>query len=138
TDVKRCARRIHNEHDATLPTVPWEPSPELQLRFDRGLEFEAEVLAGLVAASGDGPQVADLSQLRGKDAVIAATHQAMDDGVDLVLGGWLVDDTERGRKGRPDLLIRYGESAGRATYLPGDVKGHLIVKVGAKGEVRYS
>lgn len=138
TDVKRCARRIHNEHDPTLPKAPWEPSPELQLMFDRGLEFEARVFGQLAEASRRTRRVVDLSQVRGKDAVIAATLGAMDEGVDLILGGWLADDGLGGRKGRPDLLVRYGENAGRPAYLPGDVKGHMIVKAGAKGEVRYS
>lgn len=138
TDVKRCARRIHNEHDPSLPKVAWNPSPELQLRLDRGLEFEAQVFERLQEASRQARRVVDLSQVRGKDAVIAATLAAMEEGVDLILGGWLPDDAEHGRKGRPDLLIRHGETHGRATYLPGDVKGHMIVKAGAKGEVRYS
>ena len=136
TDVKRCVRRIHNEHDPTIPKAPWEPSPELQLRFDRGNEFEDQVFAGLVELLGPG-RVLDLSTLQGKDAVIAATHEAMADGIEVILGGWLADDEVAGRTGRPDLLIRYGESAGRTTYLPGDVKGHFITKAG-KGSIRYS
>lgn len=137
TDVRRCVRRIHNEHDPTIPTAPWEPSPELQLRFDRGREFEAEVFANLMAVLG--PQRArDLSGLGGKDAVIAATHEAMADSVEVILGGWLADDQVGGRKGRPDLLIRFGEEKGRTRYLPGDVKGHLITKKGPQGSITYS
>lgn len=137
TDVKRCVRRIHNEHDPTIPKALWEPTPELQLRFDRGLEFEADVYAGLVAALGPG-RVLDLSTMRGKDSIVAATHEAMEDGVEVILGGWLADDEVGGRKGRPDLLLRFGDDDGRATYVPGDVKGHLITKVGAKGTITYS
>ena len=35
-DAKRCQRRVHNDHDATLDTVPWEVPPDLQERFAAG------------------------------------------------------------------------------------------------------
>ena len=71
--------------------------------------------------------------MRGKANAIAATVQAMDDDVEVILGGWLPDDTEGGRTGRPDILL--GTSGG---YLPGDVKGHRIVARRAKGTLSYS
>ncbi len=51
------------------------------------------------------------------------TVQAMDTGAPLVLGGWLPDDVEGGRTGRPDILIKAGHG-----YLPADVKHHLTLK----------
>ena len=41
---RRCPRRVHNDHDRTVPKVPWEPAEEVQLRLDSGIAFEAEVL----------------------------------------------------------------------------------------------
>lgn len=35
-DAKRCQRRVHNDHDSTLEKAPWEPSADLQKRFDEG------------------------------------------------------------------------------------------------------
>jgi predicted RecB family nuclease len=39
------------------------------------------------------------------------------------LGGWLPDDVEGGRTGRPDILIKAGRG-----YLPADVKHHFTLK----------
>jgi hypothetical protein len=90
-DAKRCQRRVHNDHDPTLDTVPWEVPPDLQQRFDAGKAFEADVF-GILAAAGDADRQRDVSGLSGKQRLIDATVSAMDDGVDLSLGGWLPDD----------------------------------------------
>ena len=131
-DAKRCQRRVHNDHDATLDTVPWEVPPDLQQRFDAGKAFEADVFAALVAAV-DPVRRRDLSALSGKQRLIDATVAAMDDGVELILGGWLPDDESGGRTGRPDLLLRVGDG-----YVPGDVKWHKTVRTAKSGKLRYS
>ena len=58
----------------------------------------------------------------------------MDDGVELILGGWLPDDESGGRTGRPDLLLRVGDG-----YVPGDVKWHKTVRTAeVRAALRYS
>ncbi len=136
-DAKRCARRIHNEWDPALPRVEREVPVELQLRFDAGDRFEEMVLDELGVALGSDRMV-DLREVQGRSALIAATVRAMDAGVLAILGGWLPDDEVGARKGRPDVLLRMGERDGGASYVPGDVKAHLITAKSAKGEVAYS
>lgn len=118
--AKRCPVRVHNDYSPSVPTVPWEPSPEDQARFDAGLAFEAEVVAMFIAAL-PGTVVVDAS-LRKAEA-IAETVRLMDERTPVILGGWLPDDHVGGRTGRPDLLIRAGDG-----YVPGDVKHHSTVK----------
>lgn len=132
-DAKRCARRIHNEWDAVLETVEWQVPPGLQMRFAMGVAFEESVF-DTIRHSLPGSRFVDLSRLRGKDTIIAATVAAMSAEVELVLGGWLPDDIEGGRTGRPDILLHQGEG----TYLPGDVKAHQVVVRRAKGTLTYS
>jgi predicted RecB family nuclease len=130
-DAKRCARRVHNEWDPTIPTAAWEVPAELQLRFDAGREFEEVVLAELRAALGPERYV-DLTGRRGAEAA-AATVAAMERGVEVIIGGRLPDDPAGGRKGRPDLLLRH-----TGGYVPGEVKGHQIAARSRKGELTHS
>lgn len=127
-DAKRCARRIHNEWDPTIEKVAWEVPADLQVRFDAGIVFEAAVFADLKASMDEG-QYVDLAAIRGKQAVVAGTLEAMDRDVALIIGGWLPDDEDGGRTGRPDLLVHMGN--GR--YVPGDVKAHRTVARRTKG-----
>lgn len=118
-DAKRCARRVHNEWDATVvDRVEWEVPAALQMRFDEGVVFEAEVVAQINDAAEPGSWI-DLSEAPGKTVRVAQTVAVMEDGVPLILGGELPDDVAGGRKGRPDILLHVGD--GR--YVPGDVKG---------------
>lgn len=134
--AKQCARRVHNEWDATIESVPWELPPELKMRFDSGRAFEDEIFAKLKQALGE--RCIDLSDLRGKQACIDATVAAMDQGVEVILGGWLPDDTEGGRTGKPDLLLRQEAPRALASYVPGDVKQHRTTARRAKGTLRFS
>ena len=106
-DAKRCARRVHNEWDPSIEKVEWEVPASLQMRFDAGIAFEVTVFNEIKASLAESRYV-DLSDVRGKVNAIAATVQAMDDDVEVILGGWLPDDTEGGRTGRPDILLRHG------------------------------
>jgi len=118
--AKHCPVRVHNDFSPAVPTLQWEPSPEDQLRLDAGIAFEAAVFARLRALN---PNCVLIDPgLRRGDAV-SETMAAMDDGVELILGGWLPDDVAGGRKGRPDLLVRIDGG-----YVPGDVKGHKTLK----------
>src|SRR5882724_7807115 len=74
-------------------------SPFVQLLWERGTLYEAEVIRAL------GVPFTDLSSLKG-DAKEAATREAVDRGDALVYAGRLsVDDL----RGEPDLLRREGE-----------------------------
>lgn len=132
-DAKRCARRIHNEWDPSIEKVAWEIPEDLQMRFNTGIEFEADVFAQLKSSLADHEYV-DLSTVRGKTDAVAATVEAMDRDVLLILGGWLPDDNAGGRTGRPDLLLH----AGDGRYAPGDVKAHKMVTTRARGTLTYS
>ena len=129
---RRCPRRIHNDHDRTVPKVEWLPSPELQLRLDAGSGFEVEVLDRLVVLHGH-----RCTDLRGTDdwrELTTATIAALAAGAELVVGGRLPDDDAGGRLGRPDVLLRVGTGpdgvAGR--YVPVEVKWHLGTEKRAK------
>jgi predicted RecB family nuclease len=132
-DARTCQRRVHNDHDATIEKVPWEPPADLQKRFDDGRAFEETVLTAMKSALA-ADQCRDLRPLRGKDAVIAATVAAMDEGITVILGGWLPDDLVGGRTGRPDVLLRVDATG----YVPGDVKAHKTTRTAAKKVLSYS
>ena len=131
-DAKRCQRRIHNDHDATLEKVPWEVPADLQKRFDEGNAFEAAVFA-VLEDQLPAERWRDLTGVWGKEANVEATAGAMASGVDLIVGGWLPDDADGGRTGRPDLLLRVGDG-----YVPGDVKWHKTVRSLSSGTLTYS
>ena len=134
-DAKRCQRRVHNEHDPTLERATWQPPEDLQKRFDDGRAFEAAIFDQLrTTLSAD--RWRDLSAVKGKQAAIDATLAAIDEGVELILGGWLPDDTVSGRTGRPDILLRCGAEA--TSYVPGDVKAHKTAHARKTGTLRYS
>lgn len=116
----QCPVRVQNDFNEMLPKVPWEPSPQDKARQEAGLAFEADVFAALLDLH-PGAVLVEVS-LRRPDA-IAATVAAMDSGAPLILGGWLPDDPDGGRTGRPDVLIRV-----ESGYLPADVKSHKTLK----------
>ena len=119
-DAKRCAVRVHHDHNRLVPKTDWVPTPEERARMDAGNVFEDSVFETLRALH-PGAVLID-PDLRGARAV-DATLAAMDAGAPLVLGGWLPDDVDGGRKGKPDILIRAGSG-----YLPGDVKNHATLR----------
>ena len=118
--AKQCPVRVQNDFLPLVPTLEWVPSPEDQARLDAGIAFERNVFADLAALH---PTAVVVDPQLPKADAIAMTVQAMDEGAPLVLGGWLPDDVEGGRKGRPDILIKAGRG-----YLPADVKHHFTLK----------
>jgi predicted RecB family nuclease len=135
---RRCPRRVHNDHDRTVPKVPWEPAEEVQLRLDSGIAFEAEVLDRLVALHGG--RCADLRDGADWRELTEATLAAMRSGADLVVGGRLPDDPAGGRTGRPDVLLRVatGSDGVSGRYVPVEVKWHLGTEKRGKREVDVS
>lgn len=117
--AKQCPVRVQNDYLPLVPRLRWIPSPEDQARLDAGNAFEANVFKDLVAINPTAVVVD--SQLARADA-IAVTVQAMDSGAHLILGGWLPDDVDGGRTGRPDILVKVDHG-----YLPADVKSHLTL-----------
>ncbi|MDQ5976063.1 MAG: family RecB-like putative nuclease, partial [Actinomycetota bacterium] len=134
--AKQCARRVHNDWDATIPKGPWTPAPELQARLDAGIAYEEEVLAALIDTLGE-----RCVDLRGADEFgtrMERTVAEMTAGRELIIGGVLPDDRAGARSGRPDLLLRVSHPGEPPTYVPGDVKGHRMVKAAKKGLLDYS
>lgn len=107
-DVKRCARRVHNDHDPDLNAPDHSWSPDFQARIDAGLMFESAVFMQLSDALGSSRchRIPESSGDRDRVETIRATLAAMEAGIELIVGGQLPDDWDGGRKGRPDLLLR--------------------------------
>jgi predicted RecB family nuclease len=118
--AKQCAVRTHNDYSPLVPAPDWVPPPELQADFDAGIAFEAEVFAELLRLH---PDAVVVDPALPKAEAIAQTVAAMGSGAPLILGGWLPDNADSGRKGKPDILV--GVDGG---YLPADVKNHKTVK----------
>ena len=126
--AKQCPVRVQNDYLPLVPTFKWVPSPEDQARLDAGNAFEPSVFDELVAIH---PTAVVVDPQLGKADAIAMTVEAMNAGAPLVLGGWLPDDVEHGRTGRPDILIKADRG-----YLPADVKNHLTLKPRTNGHAR--
>lgn len=129
TASRRCPRRVHGDHDATVQRPPWSPPEPLALRFDAADGWRTQVFDRLVELHGDA--VADLRTAGGSR--VDATTRAMDGGALLVVGGRLPDDTAGGRRGAPDVLLRLGDG-----YVPVLVKWHKGVSASARRSVEVS
>lgn len=134
--AKQCARRTHNEWDSTIAAELVHAPPELLARFEQGRSFEARIQRDLLAQLGERALLVhpDVS----RSVAIEQTRQAMADGRELIIGGWLPDDVPGGRKGRPDLLLCISQAGGQPMYVPGDVKAHRMTKAAKRGAVTYS
>jgi len=123
----RCPRRVHNDFDRTIPlsTQPVVVSATAQERIDAGRGFEVDIRA--ILADRHGPDVLDIGSDVNGEAAIIATQAAMSRGVPIILGGWLPNDYNGGRKGRPDVLLRSAQSGPDWRYLPVDIKRHKVL-----------
>jgi len=119
-----CPVVVHNDFDRLIPKIAWEPSPEVAARQEAGRVFESEVFTVL---AGLHPDAAVISASARRSEAIAATLAAMDAGAPMILGGWLPDDPDGGRTGKPDILLRFPGG-----YLPADVKGHKTLKAATR------
>lgn len=118
--AKQCPVRVQNDFLPLVQTLKWVPLPEDQARLDAGIAFERIVFDDLVVVH---PTAVVVDPQLGKADAIAMTVEAMNADAPLVLGGWLPDDIDNGRTGRPDILIKADRG-----YLPADVKNHLTLK----------
>ena len=115
--AKHCPVRAQN--DVVVPATPIPVPPELQRRFDRGKEFERDVLALLL----DLHPHAQVIRATTTSEAEAATSAAMAARAPLIVGGRLPTDIEGRRVGVPDFLIE----ATPNTYRAVDIKHHLTM-----------
>ena len=132
--AKQCPVRA--QWDIIRPSEPLPPSPVLARRFARGLQFEAEVAARLLALHPAAHVIPSQDRAGREDATSGAikagrenaTLGAMKAGRPLVLGGRLPADPAGRRVGEPDLLV-----AATDGYRPVDIKHHRCLDAGPGG-----
>jgi predicted RecB family nuclease len=113
--AKQCPVRV--QWDFLKPCDPLPESPVLARLFTRGLHFEREIIARMLALHPDARLIS--AEDRGERA--AATLDAMEAGVPLIVGGRLPADPAGRRVGEPDLLVAAADGSG---YRPADIKHH--------------
>jgi predicted RecB family nuclease len=130
----RCPRRVHNDFDRTiqLPSEPFIVSATAQERIEAGRDFEAQIKALLISLHGS--DVLDIGPQISSETAIRATAAAMSRGVRIILGGWLPNDVQGGRKGRPDVLLRCAGAGPDWRYAPVDIKGHKTLSASNKSD----
>jgi predicted RecB family nuclease len=102
---------------------PCEPAPDTPFRHrlaERGIAFEADVVAELITLHPDAVVID--RDLPGRERE-AATLRALAAGGRIVIGARLPVDAWGGRTGEPDLLVRHGESG----YVPVEIKHRRIL-----------
>ncbi len=124
--ARSCPRKTHNTFERALGPVPQlRPPTEWAYRFEQGNVFEAGVFHAFVDALGS--RCVDLTPSTpiSMPEHVRATLAAMTAGVEVILGGWLPDDLDGGRSGKPDVLLRGNDRAdGGPGYHAADVKAH--------------
>ena len=132
--AKQCPVRA--QWDIIRPCEPLPPSPVLARRFARGLQFEAEVAARLLALHPAAHVIPGQDRAGREDATSGAikagrenaTLGAMKARRPLILGGRLPADPAGRRVGEPDLLV-----AATDGYRPVDIKHHRCLDAGPGG-----
>jgi predicted RecB family nuclease len=123
--VTRCRRRVHLEHDpaaADAPRAALDPTAE-QRMADAAAHRRS--VADLLATAHR-PDWAEVpGELTGAQRA-AATMDLLTEGVPMVWGGLLPVDTEGGRRGSVELLVRH-----RGGYLPVIVVRHKVTDPGS-------
>ena len=131
--AKQCPVRA--QWDIIRPCEPLPPSPVLARRFARGQQFEAEVVARLLALHPAAHVIPGQDRAGREDATLPAmkagreraTLDAMKAGRPLILGGRLPADLAGRRVGEPDLLVAATVGPG---YRPADIKHHRCLDAG--------
>lgn len=128
--AKQCPVRVQNDFSPQVPTLKWVPSAEDEARLEAGNAFEARIFLHLRDIH---PEAVVVGSELTKAEAISMTLSAMDSEASLILGGWLPDDVEGARTGKPDILIRADGG-----YVPADVKNHLTIGRAKKTSVQVS
>lgn len=128
--AKQCPVIVQNDFSPMVPTLEWVASPEQAARLQAGRDFEARIFDEL---AGLHPEAVIVNPGLEKSGAITVTVQAMDSSAPLILGGWLPDDLDGGRKGKPDILIRV-----EGGYVPADVKSHKTAESAKKTSIQVS
>ena len=127
--AQRCPVAAQLAFDSSLEVLPAATTEAERARIDAGTEFERRMFESIATIHGDAVVVVEMNDTR--DRLQAATVSAMVSGASIVLGGWLPDDVEARRTGRPDILLRFDSG-----WLPIDVKHHGAVIASDLGSER--
>jgi predicted RecB family nuclease len=122
--AKQCPVRA--QWDIVRPSVPLPPSPLLERRFIRGRQFEAAVIARLLALHPDARVISGEDRTERE----RATLTAMRAGTPLIVGGRLPADVTGRRVGEPDLLVTAADGSG---FRPVDIKHHRCLDTDQSG-----
>jgi predicted RecB family nuclease len=122
--AKQCPVRA--QWDTVRPCGPLPVSRLVERRFARGRQFEAEIVARLLAFHPD----AHVAAGEDRAAREVATLGAMQAGVPVIVRGRLPADLAGRRVGEPDLLVT---AAGGSGYRPVDIKHHRCLDGGPGG-----
>lgn len=129
--AKQCARVTHNLFSPDVSLEPVTPPPDVVALLEAGVAFEAKILDELQRRYRDSERLLILDSDTGRSDRQRRTVEAMDAGVDVIVGASLPD--VNGRAGRPDVLIRHGSG-----YLPVDIKNHRTLSSSKRCEVAVS
>ncbi|MBK1784474.1 TM0106 family RecB-like putative nuclease [Prauserella cavernicola] len=122
--VTRCRRRVHLDNDPTMREAPQAPpDPAAEQRIADARTHRADIGQRLREASDSAWTVVP-AELAPSDRV-GLTRTALEDGVPFIWGALLPADTEGGRRGGVELLVRTGEG-----YVPVLVVRHRITDPG--------
>jgi predicted RecB family nuclease len=111
---------VRAQNDSLRPVEPLAPSPVLERRFERGRDFEADVLAEMVKL------LPEMVILEAPDAASleAATSEAIEHLAPVIASGRLPADHIGRRVGKPDLLVKARAGGYRAV----DIKHHMALE----------
>jgi predicted RecB family nuclease len=117
--ARQCPVATQLSFDSTLEVHRVPQTEAEQARADAGVEFEKAIFESIVTLHGEAVSIVESDGPRG--SVQEATLSAMATGASVVLGGWLPDDRDAHRTGRPDVLLEIDGG-----WIPIDVKHHGI------------